>query len=175
MKLKLYELDKTLKYFLIAIIFVLSTGMVTGLIYLNYTTNYSPDGAAQRFNGTDEFNVEDEFDIPDNYPKPISEMLLTTHSHILGFSFIFFIMGIIFYFNSILIGFWKTFLLVEPTISIVITFGSIWLMRFVHEDFVFLTILSSTILYLSFFLMAGVSLFELKFKKISDHNTANLA
>ena len=170
MKFKLHDLDKTLKYFLIAIIFVLSTGMVTGLIYLNYTTNYSPDGAAQRFNGSDELNSEDEFDIPDNYPKPISEMLITTHNHILGFSFIFFIMGIIFYFNSIVKGFWKSFLLIEPTISIVITFGSIWLMRFVHKDFVYLTILSSTILYLSFFVMAGISLFELKFMKTSDNN-----
>ncbi len=101
--------------------------------------------------------------------KPISEMLITTHNHILGFSFIFFITGMIFYFNSIISGFWKSFLLIEPTISIVITFGSIWLMRFVHEDFVYLTILSSVILYLSFFIMAGVSAYELKFKKSYNH------
>ena len=167
MSFNLFELDKTLKYFLIAILFVLTTGLVVGLIYLNYTTNYSPKGAAQRFNGTNiEFEMND-IDIPENYPKPISEMLITTHNHILGFSFIFFITGIIFYFNSIINGFWKSFLLIEPTISIVITFGSIWLMRFVHKDFVYLTILSSAVLYLSFFIMAGVSAYELKFKKKS--------
>ena len=166
MNFKLFELDKTFKNFLIAILFVLTTGMVAGLIYLNYTTDYTPKGATQRFNGTSiEFEMDD-INIPDNYPKPISEMLITTHNHILGFAFIFFITGLIFYFNSIINGFWKSFLLIEPTISIVITFGSIWLMRFVHEDFVYLTILSSVILYLSFFIMAGVSAYELKFKKI---------
>jgi hypothetical protein len=141
--------------------------MGTGLIFLKYTTKYTPKGAAQRFNGT---NIEQEladFDIPENYPKPISEMLITTHNHILGFAFIFFITGLIFQFNSIINGFWKSFLLIEPTISIVITFGSIWLMRFVHKDFVYLTILSSVILYLSFFIMAGCSAYELKFKSES--------
>ena len=162
---KLFELDNTLKNFLFGILFTLTTGLGTGLIYLNYTTNYSPKGATQRFNGTNvEFKLDD-IDIPDNYPKPVSEMLITTHNHILGFAFIFFITGLIFYFNSIISGFWKSFLLIEPTISIIITFGSIWLMRFVHEDFVYLTILSSVLLYLSFIIMAGISAYELKFKK----------
>jgi len=165
MSYKLFEFDKTLKNFLIAILFVLTTGLGTGLIYLSYTTNYTPKGTAERFNGTKIEQEINDFDIPENYPKPISEMLLTTHNHILGFSFIFFITGLIFYFNSVITGFWKSFLLIEPIISIVITFGSIWLIRFVHEDFVYLTILSSTILYLSFFIMAGVSAYELKFKK----------
>ena len=167
MSSKLFEMDKILKNFLIAILFVLTTGLGTGLIYLNYTTDYTPKGTIQRYNGTDIEQEMDDFDIPENYPKPISEMLITTHNHILGFSFIFFITGMIFYFNSIINGFWKAFLLIEPTISIVITFGSIWLMRFVHEDLVYLTILSSAILYLSFFIMAGVSVYELKFKKES--------
>ena len=165
MSYKLFELDKTLKNFLIAILFVLTTGLGAGLIYLNYTTDYTPKGTIERFNGTNIEQEMDDFDIPENYPKPISEMLITTHNHILGFSFIFFITGMIFYFNSIINGFWKAFLLIEPTISIVITFGSIWLMRFVHEDLVYLTILSSAILYLSFFIMAVVSVYDLKFKK----------
>ena len=166
MSSKLFEMDKILKNFLIAILFVLTTGLVTGLIYLNYTTDYTPKGTIQRYNGTDIEQEMDDFDIPENYPKPISEMLITTHNHILGFSFIFFITGLIFYFNSIINGFWKSFLLIEPPISIVITFSSIWLMRYLHEDFVYLTIFSSIILYLSFFFMASVSVYEMKFKRI---------
>ncbi|MCH7724162.1 MAG: hypothetical protein IIC76_12650 [Bacteroidetes bacterium] len=166
MSSKLFEMDKILKNFLIAILFVLTTGLGTGLIYLNYTTDYTPKGTIQRYNGTDIEQEMDDFDIPENYPKPISEMLITTHNHILGFSFIFFITGLIFYFNSIINGFWKSFLLIEPPISIVITFSSIWLMRYLHEDFVYLTIFSSIILYLSFFFMASVSVYEMKFKRI---------
>ena len=166
MSSKLFEMDKILKNFLIAILFVLTTGLGTGLIYLNYTTDYTPKGTIQRYNGTDIEQEMDDFDIPEYYPKPISEMLITTHNHILGFSFIFFITGLIFYFNSIINGFWKSFLLIEPPISIVITFSSIWLMRYLHEDFVYLTIFSSIILYLSFFFMASVSVYEMKFKRI---------
>lgn len=166
MSSKLFEMDKILKNFLIAILFVLTTGLGTGLIYLNYTTDYTPKGTIQRYNGTDIEQEMDDFDIPENYPKPISEMLITTHNHILGFSFIFFITGLIFYFNSIINGFWKSFLLIEPPISIVITFSSIWLMRYLHEDFVYLTIFSSIVLYLSFFFMASVSVYEMKFKRI---------
>ena len=87
MNLRLFELDNTLKNFLIAILFVLTTGLGTGLIYLNYTTNYSPEGATQRFNGTSIEEATDDFDIPEYYPKPVSDMLITTHNHIFGFSF----------------------------------------------------------------------------------------
>jgi len=41
MNFKLFELDKTLKNFLVAILIVLTTGLVVGLIYLNYTTDYT--------------------------------------------------------------------------------------------------------------------------------------
>ena len=167
MNIKLSDLDKTLKYFLITIIFVLTIGVSTGLIYLYETTDYSATGTVQRFSGS-EIDLNDaEFEIPEYYPKPISEMLITTHNHILGFSFIFSILGTIFYFNSVLSGFWKTFLLIEPIISVIITFGSIWLIRYVDTNFVYLTIISSTILYLSFFTMSGICIFELKFKSSS--------
>lgn len=165
MNIKLTELDRALKYFLITIIFVLTIGVSTGLIYLFETTNYSPTGTVQRFSGSQMIEGDNEFEIPEYYPKPISEMLITTHNHILGFSFIFFIIGIIFYFNSVIIGFWKTFLLVEPVISVLITFGSLWLIRYVDTNFVYLTIISSTVLYISFFIMAGTCIFELQFKK----------
>ena len=167
MNIILTELDRSLKSFLITIISVLTIGVSTGLIYLFDTTNYSTTGTVERFSGSQMIEGDNEFEIPEYYPKPISEMLITTHNHILGFSFIFFILGIIFYFNSIITGIWKSFLLVEPVISIVITFGSIWLMRYVDSKFVYLTIVSSTILYVSFFIMAGTCIFELQFKKVN--------
>ena len=165
MKIKLADLDRTLKYFLTTIISVLTIGVSIGLIYLFTTTNYSAAGTVQRFSGSQINQNEVAFEIPEYYPKPVSEILVTTHNHILGFSFIFFILGMIFYFNSVITGFWKSFLLIEPVISVLITFGSIWLMRFVDTSFVYLTIVSSTIIYLSFFIMAATCIFELRFKK----------
>ena len=164
MIIELNKLDKTLKNFLASYLIVLTIGVCIGLSFVNQTTNFSPSGAVERFRGSEE-NIEGDFEIKENYPKSISEMLMTTHNHIIGFSFIFFTTGLIFYFNSILKGFWKTFLLTEPFISIILSFGSIWGMRFIDKGFVYVTIISATLLYISFFIMIGISLYDLKIKK----------
>ena len=131
---------------------------------MNQTTSLSPEGAAERFRGSEEL-LEDDFDIKENYPKSLSEMLMTTHNHVIGFSFIFFTAGLIFYFNSTIKGFWKNFLLIEPFVSIILSFGSIWLMRFIDKSFVYVTIISAVIMYLSYFVMVAVSVYDLKIKK----------
>lgn len=164
MNKKLFELDKNFKNLLLAFILCLTTGVFFGLAYLYHTTQYSTNVAVERYNGS-AINAEDEFDIPENYPKPISELLITTHNHIIAFSFIFILTGLIFYFNSIINGKLKTFLLIEPFVSTVISFSSLWAMRFIHPSFVFVTALSSTVLYLSFFIMVAVIVYELKYKK----------
>jgi hypothetical protein len=165
MKITLSELDKTLKRFLTTFVVVLSFGVIIGLIYLRHTTSLSPTGAVEQISGTNETELTDDFDIPEKYPKTISELLITTHNHIISFAFIFFLLGGIFYFNSIVKGFWKTFLMIEPLISILITFGSIWGMRYLSESFVFLAVISSSLIYLSFFIMTSLIIFELNFKK----------
>jgi hypothetical protein len=164
MQIELYRLNKTLRIFLTAYLIVLTIGVGVGLIFLMHTTESSTKGAVERWNGSQE-NSEEEFIIPESYPKPISEMLITTHNHIFGFAFIFVSIGFIFYFNTIMKGFWKTFLMVEPFISTIVTFGSIWLMRFVNESFVYVVVISTVLMYICYFFMLAISLFELNFKK----------
>lgn len=167
MNYSLYKFDKTLKLFLLFFIFSLSTGVLFGLIYLNQTTSISKQGAVERLRGS-ENDPEDEFEIQEQYPKSSSEILMTVHNHIIGFSFIFVLMGGIFYFNSIVKGLWKKFFLIEPFISIVISFSSLFAIRFLDRSFVYLTIVSSSLIYISFFVMAAVSSFELMFKKVEE-------
>jgi len=165
MNIKLYQLESSLKKFLSAFVIVLSIGVIMGLAYLSQTTSYSTKKTIERFNGS-QINIDDEMvDIPDTYPKPVSEMLLSTHNHIIGFSLLFFAIGFIFYFNSVINGSWKLFLIIEPLVSTIVTFGSIWGMRFITKEFVYLAALSSTLIYLSFFTMSTVILYELIFKK----------
>jgi len=165
MNIKLYQLEKSLKIFLSVFVIVLSLGVLTGLTYLSQTTSYSTEKAIERFNGS-QINAEEEImDIPESYPKPISEMLMTTHNHIIGFALIFFATGLIFYFNSVIYGFWKLFLMIEPLVSTIVTFGSIWGMRYISVDFVYLAAFSSSLIYLSFFTMTGIIFYELVFKK----------
>jgi len=163
MNLKLSLLDKELRTFLAVYLIIVAIGVSIGLIYLSQTTSMTPKGTIERFNGSETKEVE--LDIPESYPKPISELLVSTHNHILGLSFIFFSVGLIFYFNSIIKGMLKTVLMVEPLISSIITFGSIWLIRFVDPAFVYLTFLSSILMYTGFYIIVSISLYELIFRK----------
>lgn len=165
----LFQLEKKFKSFLLAFVLTLSFGVATGLIYLYYTTEYAPEEAVRRYNGSEIINLSEEMDIPEYYPKPISELLITTHTHVITFSFIFLCIGGIFYFNSIITGFMKQILIIEPFVSTIISFGSLWAMRFIDPAFVYVTAISSTLIYLSYLIMASVIIYELSFKKIKLH------
>ena len=158
---RLYELPRKLKLLCFLTVFNITVGLGVGLYYVGYTTQYSPSGTSEHFAGS---QVSDDFDIPDKYPKPFSELLNTTHTHVISMTFIFIITGGIFFFNSIITGSIKTFLIVEPFISIIVTFGGIWLVRFIHPGFSYLVILSGILMYLSFFIMAITIFYELSIK-----------
>ena len=162
---RLYEFPGNLKVFCFLTILNLTIGVGVGLYYVGYTTQYSSTGTSEHFAGS---KVSDEFDIPDKYPKPFSELLNTTHTHVISMTFIFLIIGAIFYFNSIITGAIKIILIVEPFISIMVTFGGIWLVRFFHPGFSYLVILSGMLMYLSFFIMASTIFYELSIKPPSS-------
>ncbi|MDP6936581.1 MAG: hypothetical protein QGF36_04020 [Candidatus Marinimicrobia bacterium] len=161
-KIKLYQLPRAIKLLLMLTVLNLTVGVGIGLYYVSNTTHLSPEGTAEQFRGS---SVDNNFDIPEKFPKPISELLATTHNHIISMTFIFFIMGGIFYFNSIITGCWKSFFIAEPFFSILATFGGIWLIRFIHSSFSYLVMVSGVLMYLSFFIMAGTIIYELSSKK----------
>ncbi len=161
MNLSLIEFDSTIKNFLTIYLLVVAIGVLVGLTYLGITSNTSKKGIVERYNGS---NIESELDIPEQFPKGIGEMLVTTHNHILGLATLLLSLGLIIYFSSINNKL-KNILMFEPLVSLLITFGSIWLVRYVHNDFVYLTIISAVLMYSSIFLSIGISVYELKFKK----------
>lgn len=167
MKIKLSQLEKILKIFLLSYTLLLTIGVSVGLFYLANTTSMTTEGTINRFKGSDSM-TDDNLGIQEYYPKPISELLITTHNHILGLGFVFLTLGLIFYFNSYINGWFKIFLMIEPMISILLTFGSLWLVRFAAKEFVYLTFISSIIMYLSFYTMSAVVTFELIFKKVNS-------
>ena len=140
----------------------LTVGVGIGLYYVANTTELTPAGTAEHFSGSE---IDAEFDIPEKYPKPVLELHTTTHNHNFSLTLIFLVIGGIFYFNSSISGRMKIFLIAEPFISIITTFGGIWLIRFVHPAFVYLVIPSGILMYTCYFIMAGVLLYELGLKK----------
>ena len=121
----------------------------------------SASGSIEQFNGSQV--LEDE--IPDKFPKPLENMILTTHDHILSFAMISFLIGAIFYFNSTITGNCKIILLIEPFLSSLLMFGSLWIMKYLNSSFVYLMIISAVATYLSWYIMMIVSVYELLIKK----------
>jgi hypothetical protein len=158
--MKLHQLDSNLRKFLATFLCVMTIGVTVGLIYVQKTTNISTEGTVHQYAGSES---TDEIGIPEHYPKPVSDMLMTTHNHIISFSMIFGLIGFMFYFNSIISGKWKLFLMVEPLISTILTFGSIWGIRFFSPTFAYVTIVSGTLMYLVFYFTVMVMLYELLF------------
>ena len=163
-EIKLNELDKYYRIALTAFIIVLTVGVSLGLLYVMETTGVTPDGTIEQFNGSESSNI----DIPDKYAKRYSDMLLTTHNHIISFSMIFILLGFIFLHNSILTRRMTILLVVEPFIATITTFGSLWLVRYCSPSFVWLTIISSTFLYISFYIIVLISIYDLLFKTNLD-------
>ena len=162
---KLFELPKNVKYFLASFLILMTIGVTVGLVYVKLTTDMSAQGTLEHYAGSE---LADEFDILDKYPKEIESMLLTTHTHLISFSFIFFLLGGIFFMNSIITGGWKRFLIIEPFISVLITFGAIWGIRYSHYFFSTITILFGVLTYVTYYFMVGIILYEIFYKSVKD-------
>ena len=158
---QLNQLNPEIKKLLSLFIFVLTIGVGVGLIYLSTTASSKFSGIEEHYNGS---VVEDEFDIPVRYPKTINNLLLTTHNHLLSLSLIFLSIGLIFSFNSIISGKLKWFFIYEPFFSIIFTFGGIWGLRFISSNFLWIIAISGSLMYLIYFLMAIICMYELLFK-----------
>ena len=159
---QLYQLPGKIKLFLFWVVINITCGVGLGLFYISNTTHFSIIGTTEHFIGSD---VNKEFEIPEKYPKPLSELLTTTHNHIISLTFIFIIMGYIFYFSSIFSENMKIIIILEPFLSILTTFGGIWLISFGYPLFIYLIMLSGILMYLCFFIMSGFILYELALKK----------
>ncbi len=158
--IQLHKLEKGLRCFLAIFLIVLSVGVSLGLIYVCTTTQINPHGTIEHYAGS----KTDEFDIPEKYPKSFETMLLTTHTHIISFAVIFILLGGLFYYNSVIRGTWKFVIIIEPLIATLVTFGSLWGIRYCHSAFAYLTILSGTLMYLSFYIMSAILIYDLIIK-----------
>ena len=158
----LKNLESDLKKFLSIFLLTMTIGITTGLAYVYYTTNMTISGTEERFNGSP---TSLKTEIPEEFPKPLENMILTTHNHIISFSLISFTIGIIFYFNSIISGKIKLFLLIEPFLATIMTFVAMWTMRYIYSSFSLVVMFSAILMYLCWYIMIFISIYELSFKK----------
>lgn len=111
------------RLFVVCFVVILNVGFFTGFNFVRVTTSMNSQGIEQNYLG----NEEDEEAEIMHFKKSEQEVLTLVHNHILSLSLIFFVLGVLTYMTNIRAGL-KSFLMFEPLISVVLTFGGIYLL-----------------------------------------------
>jgi hypothetical protein len=117
----IYQFPKEIKLLIIAFVCTLSIGFYSGISFVRSTTNANPEGIEQRYLG----NEDDENATKMMFKKSEGEIMTTVHSHILSLSIVFFLVAIILS-TTVINQKLKFFLMIEPFLSLVLTFGGIY-------------------------------------------------
>ena len=156
-RFRLRDADGTLKLFLTVFVVVLSLGYAAGIFFVAHTTSMSPSGIDEEFTGSIHPETSGEM----KFEKSAREMFILIHDHVLSLALVFFALGGVFYFSSLIPDRLKLFILIEPFVAIVTTFGGIALVRFVAVQFSWLVIVSGFSLFVCFATMVVLILAEL--------------
>ncbi len=149
-----------IKLFIAAFVVVLSVGYFTGLLFVRNTESVSPDGIENNYLGN-----EDEVEVTVmKFEKGEREMLTIIHTHILSMSFIFFLMGGLVAITSLPKKL-KGFLMIEPFISVLVTFGGIYFMWKGMHWLKYIIMISGVLMTVVYIISAGGVLLQLFQKK----------
>ena len=124
---------------------VLSIGFYTGIRFVGKTNSANPDGLVEHYNGNEA--VEDTMVM--KFKKSAQEMLTIVHTHILSMSMLFFMTGFLLSQTPINQSL-KLFLIIEPFVSIVLTFGGLYLIWYGVEWFRYVVIISGIAMTLAY-------------------------
>ena len=152
----IHRLPKLVKLFILFFTLSLSFGYGMGYKFLFKSTNLTPVGVESNYNG----NEEDEDANEMKFKKSEVEMLTIIHTHVISMSLIFFALGSIICITSIPEKL-KLFLLVEPFLSVILTFSGIW---FLWQDILwmnYVVMLSGMLMTVSVILIVSVILWQL--------------
>jgi CBS domain containing-hemolysin-like protein len=119
----IYKLSKELKWLIAAFVIVLSIGFYTGLLFVGETSSADPNGIEEQYLG----NETDEAATVMKFKKSEQEMLTLVHNHILSMSIIFFLLGGVLSITKLHKKL-KLFLMIEPFLSVILTFGGLFLL-----------------------------------------------
>ncbi|RMH62592.1 MAG: hypothetical protein D6677_09540 [Calditrichaeota bacterium] len=160
---QLCRLPQAIRYILSAFMIVLTLSVFTGLIFIAHNTGMNRAGISTHYAGA--VPSDDDFDVPEHYAKPFAEMLITTHNHLFGFAVIFLITGLLFYASSFPFPRLKLLLMTEPFLTVLLTFGGLWLVRYHASFWSGPVIFFSVLTYICYFIMTGYIIFDLLLKR----------
>ncbi len=143
----LSQWPKELRFMVSAFVLTLSIGFYTGLNFVDKTTSLKSSGIVENYLGNED--VEDAETM--KFKKSHKEILTLIHNHILSMSIIFLILGGLVACTSAPKR-WRLVLMIEPFLSIVLTFGGIYILWKGVLWFKYIIMLSGLFMTLSFLL-----------------------
>lgn len=152
----IYQLPKEIKLLVGTFLIILSVGFYTGLIFVNETSSATPSGIQENYLG----NENDEEAQVMKFKKPEKEMLSIVHSHVLSMSMIFFLLGLTLSITNLPKSL-KLFLMIEPFLSIIMTFGGIYLLWKDMLWMKYIVMFSGALMTISFTVSILIILFQL--------------
>ncbi len=159
MKSTLSNLPKDIKLLISSFLIVLTIGFLSGTKFLFYSNTTTPVGIEEHYNGN-EFSDDQEVM---KFKKSEKEILNIVHAHILSMSLIFLAIGY-FLTKTDISNPLKNFLIVEPFVSIVLTFGGIYMLWLEISWFTYVIMISGILLHICYFL-AVFLIFKELYKK----------
>jgi len=153
---QLKNLSKPAKLLVFCFLLTLSFGFYTGLIFVNENTRSTFNGIEEQYLG----NEADEQAKEMKFKKPEKEIITMVHNHVLSMSVIFFLLGGLLLLTQ-LSPLLKKILIVEPFISLLLTFGGIWIMWSGVYWFKYVVMFSGILMTLTFTTSVLIILFQL--------------
>ncbi len=158
----IHTLPREIKLLIAAFIIVLSVGFYTGLLFVGETSSTNPNGIEEQYLG----NEKDENAMVMKFKKSDKEMLSLVHSHVLSMSVIFFLIGLLLSIVKLNIKF-KLFLMIEPFVSVILTFGGLYLLWKGLLWMKYIVIFSGILMTLTFTFSIFIILIQLFSKKVN--------
>ncbi len=117
------QFSKEIRLLITAFVITLNIGFFTGLNFVQETSTFQPDGIETNYLG----NENNENAEIMQFKKTEKGILTVVHNHILSMSIIFLLLGVLLSFTSINRKLMRV-LILEPFVSIILTFGGIYVL-----------------------------------------------
>jgi hypothetical protein len=139
------ELSSELRWLVGIYLLISSIGFYSGISFVDHTTEGKPSGIIENYNGNED-NLEAEVM---KFKKSEHEMYNILHTHFISMSILFLILSFLVYgikASKKLIR----FLMIEPLLSVLFTFGGIFLLWKGLPEMVYIVIISGVLMTLSY-------------------------